>query len=149
MTNAKGIDVSSWQAETPPLAGLSFLIARASIGTGKDARYAHHIANAKAAGLVTGGYHFNDNGVSSTTQADIFLEAAGDVDLYFVDVEGNQAFSQNQTKAFIDRCHAKGGIFLQHQSHDARHMRRGHRGAAQEEVAVAVALIHLVGADRP
>jgi lysozyme len=110
MTNAKGIDVSSYQAETPPLAGLSFLIARASIGTGKDARYAHHIANAKKAGLITGAYHFNDNGSSSTNQADIFVTAAGDVDLYFVDVEGSAAFSQNQTRAFIDRVHARGKL---------------------------------------
>jgi hypothetical protein len=108
VTNAKGIDVSSYQAETPPLAGLSFLIARASIGTGKDSRYAHHIANAKAAGLVTGAYHFGYNGVSQDTQADIFVEAAGNVDLLFLDVEGPSAPSQNQTRAFIDRVHRHG-----------------------------------------
>jgi len=108
MTNAKGIDISSYQAETPPLTGLSFLIARASIGTGKDARYAHHILNAVAAGLVTGAYHFGYNGVSQDVQADIFLDAAGEVDFYFIDVEGPSAPSQNQTRAFIDRVHSHG-----------------------------------------
>src|SRR6478736_35238 len=96
-----GIDVSKWQLATPPLAGMEFLFARASIGTTPDERFDMHIANAEAAGLVTGAYHFNWKEIPVTEQVTAFLKAAGDVHLLVVDVEGQHAFSLTQTKLFI------------------------------------------------
>ena len=103
----KGIDVSKWQATTPDLTGLSFLIARASVGTASDTRYQMHTANARNAGLLVGAYHFAYSGTIAN-QAAVFLAAAGDVDLYFIDVEGDQAPTQAETAAFIDACHKAG-----------------------------------------
>lgn len=109
MTQALGIDVSKWQATTPSLAGLDFLFARASIGTQKDERYDQHIAKAKAAGLVTGAYHFGYKGVSAADQARAFLAAAGDVDFYFLDHEGADQMSATQAKAFVAAIKAARG----------------------------------------
>lgn len=107
MTYAKGVDVSYYQSTTPPLTGLSFLIARSSIGLGTDPRYSKHIANAKAAGLVTGAYHFAYTG-RIADQADLFLRTAGDVDLLFIDVEGRGQPTQAEVRAFIKRVQAAG-----------------------------------------
>ena len=115
----QGIDVSKWQLSTPRLAGLDFLFARASIGTAKDVRYDMHIRNARAAGLVTGAYHFNWSTLSVRDQVDAFLAAAGDVDFLFLDVEyagnGISAFSTAQAREFIDRVHQRGrkiGLYM-------------------------------------
>lgn len=99
--NATGIDVSVYQSTTPPLAGLSFLFARASIALSADTMYAKHIAKARAAGLVTGAYHFGNDSFDPATQAAVFLKAAGDVDFYFLDVEGRRAMSYPQIRAFF------------------------------------------------
>jgi hypothetical protein len=106
--NAQGIDVSEYQGTTPGLAGLDFLIARASVGTTRDLRYAQHVLKAVASGLVTGAYHFADARVPIGAQVTTFLDAAGDVDLYFVDVEGRYALSVAQTRDFIAGVHAAG-----------------------------------------
>ena len=100
----KGIDVSKWQAVTPDLAGLDFLIARASVGLSSDGLYQEHIANARAAGLVVGAYHFAYTG-NIAAQAATFLRAAGNVDYYFIDVEGKSAPTHDETAAFIDAMH--------------------------------------------
>lgn len=105
----QGIDVSKWQVSTPSLAGLDFLFARASIGTDKDSRYDQHIANARKAGLVTGAYHFNWDTLGIQAQVDAFAKAAGNVDFYFLDVEGRNAFSTAQTEEFIRRWHRTTG----------------------------------------
>ena len=60
--SVEGIDVSHWQTSTPSLSGLSFLIARASVGNAIDDKYAMHIGNARKAGLITGAYHFAYHG---------------------------------------------------------------------------------------
>ncbi len=104
----EGIDLSKWQTTTPPLTGLSFLFARASIGTATDERYAQHIATAKAAGIVTGSYHFNWDTISVAAQVTTFIAASGDVDLYALDVEGANAFSDAQATEFIRLMHAAG-----------------------------------------
>ncbi len=114
MTNARGIDISAYQAKTPPLDGLSFLIARASIGTVKDYRYDQHIANARNAGLVVGAYHFAYTG-NIPGQVAAFVKAAGKVDLYFVDVEGSKAPTASETAEFIGLTqHAVGkcGLYM-------------------------------------
>lgn len=116
MTNARGVDLSAYQSVTPPLAGLSFLAARASISmatpngfvTEKDARYDQHIGKAKAAGLVTIAYHFADSRQDIAQQVAAFKAFAGAVDFYFVDVEsadGGQ-LSWAQTHEFITRAQA-------------------------------------------
>jgi hypothetical protein len=104
----RGIDVSKWQTATPSLAGLDFLIARASIGTTTDPMYAKHIANARAKGLVVGAYHFGYTEVPMASQVDTFVRAAGDVDLYAIDVEGTHAPTPSQTRQFIAGMHARG-----------------------------------------
>lgn len=104
----EGIDVSQYQLTTPSLTGRDFLIARASIGTRADTRYAGHVLNARAAGLVTGAYHFGHSDVDITRQVETFLDLAGDVDLYALDVEGAHAPSITQTRAFIDQCDRRG-----------------------------------------
>lgn len=108
----KGIDVSKWQPSTPSLAGLDFLIARASIGTTPDATYSMHIRNARNAGLLVGAYHANWSTLSIKAQVDAFLAKAGDVDFYFVDVEdwsGVPRFSRAQTEEFIERTRDRVG----------------------------------------
>ena len=115
-----GIDVSRWQATTPPLSGHDFLIARTTIGTQKDERYDQHIANARKAGVVIGAYHFNWSPLSVAAQVKAFLAAAGEVDLYAIDREGNHShrgysddvytppFTQAQTREFIARVQDQG-----------------------------------------
>lgn len=104
----RGIDVSQHQATTPNLTGLSFLFARASIGLTRDAKYLAHVAAARKAGLVVGAYHFNWREIPIADQVRLFLAAAGDVDLYAIDVEGDHAFSLAQTREFIARVHGAG-----------------------------------------
>jgi GH25 family lysozyme M1 (1,4-beta-N-acetylmuramidase) len=103
-----GIDVSKWQTKTPSLVGLSMLFARSSIGTEVDPTYRMHIKNARKAGLIVGAYHFNWDSVPVADQVEAFLNMAGSVDFYFIDVEGDNAFDHAQTRAFIDRMHAAG-----------------------------------------
>lgn len=105
---ALGIDVSKYQPTTPSLDGLSFLIARASIGTTVDPLYRTHIANARKAGLVVGAYHFGYNTIPIADQVRTFLAAAGDVDFYFLDVEGKYAPSRVQSSDFFTRMRAAG-----------------------------------------
>lgn len=128
-----GIDVSEYQARTPPLKGLSFLIARATIGNRADLRYPRHIAAAKRAGIVTGAYHFNDRRVSPTGQARAFLATAGEVDFYFLDVEGaGVAMSPAQAQTFmaeVRRTTGHCGIY---------HSRSGFFGAGQDYDWVAL-----------
>jgi len=105
--NAQGIDVSHYQSATPPLAGRSFLFAKATQGTWfHDPLYAMHIRNARTAGLVTGGYHWGEHG-NITRQVDMFLEAAGDVDLVALDTEhGTSNMTLDEMAAFADGIHA-------------------------------------------
>lgn len=115
MTRAQGVDVSRYQITTPPLVGRDFLIARATFGLGIDTMYREHIANARKAGLVVGAYAFTYDYISAEQQADAFLKAAGDVDLYFVDVEGKDAQKPAQVQDFIDRVRSKGkrcGLYM-------------------------------------
>jgi hypothetical protein len=109
VSTVKGVDVSKWQATTPPLAGLDFLFARASVGTVKDDMYAWHTLHASAAGLIVGAYHFGYTGHTSA-QVAAFLDAAGDVDLYALDVEGPNAQTHLEATAFIKAVKATGKV---------------------------------------
>ena len=84
----QGIDISHWQERTPSLGGLDFLIARATYGTDSDPRYKQHSAAARARHLVVGAYHFGRHG-DVPGQVKAFVAAAGDVDLYALDVESD------------------------------------------------------------
>lgn len=85
----EGVDISVYQAETPPLTGRDFVIARASIGQYLDSRYAHHAANVRAAGKVLGAYHYVRDEVPVDTQVAAFLSAARGADLLALDLEGS------------------------------------------------------------
>ena len=129
----KGIDISKWQDTTPSLTGLSFLFARATLGTEPDVRYKQHIAAARRAGLVTGAYHFNWSPGSIDSQVKAFLAAAGDVHLLALDVETQtekrnkngeiirphvRRFTRAEAGAFItgvnaaDPLHRKVGLYM-------------------------------------
>jgi hypothetical protein len=99
--SATGYDVSKYQTSTPILTGKSFLFVKATGGLTPDPLYARHIANARKAGLVTGAYHFGYNFISAAAQARAFYAAAGNVDFYFLDVEGRYAQSSAQVRAFF------------------------------------------------
>jgi len=105
-----GIDISDYQATTPPLAGLAFCIAKASEGMGAARTYGMHVANTRKAGIVTGAYHFgrDDSVGTPAQQAAFFLRTAGDVDLYALDVEGAHALPLAQSQQFIAAMHAAG-----------------------------------------
>lgn len=105
-----GLDVSKYQSKTPSLAGIDFLFARATYATTPDPMYRTHIANARRAGLVTGAYHFGVGWTSPTKQAAAFLKAAGDVDLYVLDLERDSAKTMSLAQAddFIKAVKAQG-----------------------------------------
>jgi hypothetical protein len=110
MANAKGVDVSHWQALTDwSTTGLSFVIVKASEGTTKDAMYTKHVAKGRAAGLVVGAYAFNRNDVDMDAQVKTFAGASAGADLFFIDVEGAYAFTRAETEAFIDKFRALTG----------------------------------------
>jgi GH25 family lysozyme M1 (1,4-beta-N-acetylmuramidase) len=119
MANAKGVDLSRWQAlsDWSPT-GLSFVFIRASQGTTPDDKYQQHLEKARAAGLIVGAYATNSHGVDMAAQVAAFAQYAGDVDLYAIDVEGARgrpaagrarAFSHAQTKEFIKSFRALTG----------------------------------------
>jgi hypothetical protein len=113
--NAFGYDVSHWQDATPSLAGLDFLIARATIGTTPDEMYPIHRANARKDGIFFGAYHFGDSGTTAAAQVAAFLKVAGDADFYVLDHEGNREMTSAQAKAFIAGVQAaKGRAGLYH-----------------------------------
>jgi Glycosyl hydrolases family 25 len=109
MTTLQGIDVSHWQPSTPPLAGLSFLFAKATEGTWfVDPLYATHTAAARAAGLVAGAFHFGVD-VDPIAQARNFLAVAGGAGLLALDLENSPVPMTNaQGLSFIAAVHAAG-----------------------------------------
>ena len=110
MTMLNGIDVSRYQATTPSLAGLSFLLARASIGTWPDHVYPTHIANARKAGMIVGAYHFG-TAAPVAAQVATFLASAGSADQFALDLESNGGqppMTWTQARAFIAAVKATG-----------------------------------------
>lgn len=73
-----GIDISVWQGAMDwsdvKAAGVSFSVARASLGLGRDATFASHRDGALNAQLVAGAYHYL-TAESPTAQADVFISA--------------------------------------------------------------------------
>lgn len=111
----RGIDVSHWQATTPSLTGLSFLIAKATEGTTRDPAFGMHIANARRAGLIPGAYHFARDDVQIAAQVNAFLAATADVPWIAFDVEGPHAWSLAQTRQAVALVHEAGrevGLYM-------------------------------------
>jgi hypothetical protein len=105
----QGIDVSHYQTTTPPLAGLSFLFAKATEGTWfVDPLYATHTTAARAAGLVAGAYHFGVD-VDPIAQARHFLAVAGGAGLIALDLESSPVpMTIAQGRVFIAAVHSAG-----------------------------------------
>ena len=114
----EGIDVSQWNAATPPLVGQSFAFARATYGAGIDSLYAMHAANFRKAGIVSGAYAFGVN-ADGAAQARVFLTVAHGADLLALDLEvepGKTPMTSAQAQAFIATVQAAGyRIGLYHQ----------------------------------
>ena len=102
-----GIDVSHWQVATPPLAGLSFVLVKATHGTATDPGWSGHAANVRTAGLVLGAYHYGDPHQSVTDQAAAFLRVGGSADLLALDVEAGN-MTESQASAFLAAVQAQG-----------------------------------------
>ena len=84
-----GLDLSGYQHDTPSLAGMSFLWAKATEGTGyADPMYAIHTAAAVKAGIVHGAYHFGRTGLDPAAQARYLAAHAPTAQLYAFDSEG-------------------------------------------------------------
>lgn len=104
-----GIDVASYQSETPGLAGQDFCVVKATEGTTYvSAKHAKQVAHARATGVVVGHYHFV-KGDGMDAQADYFLKhAAPQADEFLVldwespdvtDAEKNEFIKHLQSKA--------------------------------------------------
>lgn len=109
MTYLRGIDVSLWQSdafEASNLPGCSFCIVKVSQAGFIDSSAPSHIATAKKAGVVVGGYHFLDPEPPAATQAQVFLAHADECEFLAVDVEGQilargMTFAQDMAQGFI------------------------------------------------
>jgi hypothetical protein len=109
-TLLNGVDVSRYQAKTPPLVGLDFLFARATYGTWHDPLFPMHAANARLHDVAVGAYHFGTSGPVGP-QVAAFLAAAGKVDFYVLDLEsesGKTPMSAAQARSFIAAVRATG-----------------------------------------
>lgn len=76
----RGVDVSHYQGEIDfsvlAKQGISFTFIKATEGSGtSDEKFAENWKNARAAGLLTGAYHFFSFGSAAETQADNFIAA--------------------------------------------------------------------------
>ncbi|MDI3289846.1 GH25 family lysozyme [Polyangium sp. 15x6] len=79
----EGIDVSVWQAEVNwdqvKGAGIEFAIARVSYGTSKDTWFDTNWSGIKSAGLVRGAYQFFLPHQDAIAQADLMIDAMGEL----------------------------------------------------------------------
>lgn len=76
----KGIDVSSYQSDTPPLGGMDFVFVKATEGTGYvNPRMRAQAAHARASGRITGFYHYLKPG-SMRAQAAYFVQQAASLE---------------------------------------------------------------------
>ena len=97
-----GLDLSRYQHATPSLAGLSFVWAKASEGTGYiDPMYPIHTAAAAKVGIVHGAYHFGHPGVDPVAQARFLVAHAPHAQLYALDSEGATRMTHAEVRAFF------------------------------------------------
>lgn len=95
----EGIDLSAYQEQTPSLAGLGFVIPKASEGNFADSRYAQHVAAARADGLKDGTYHFGRLEWTAQEQADVCLRVAPAAQFYAWDHERSNVTGTYPTEA--------------------------------------------------
>lgn len=109
MTNAQGIDISSYQAHTPNLDACDFVIVRASVGDSPDSMFDTHASNVLKAGKVLMAYHAGAN-ISAATQVDAFLKSiSGKTHTYWLDIEHNRNnIDEPHARAFINEMHSRG-----------------------------------------
>ena len=106
----RGYDISTWQAATPPLAGIAFVVVRATYGTFSDGRYAMHAANVRKSKVPLGAYAFGRN-EDGAAQARALIAAAPTADFYALDLEadvGHPQMTGAQARAFFAAMHATG-----------------------------------------
>jgi hypothetical protein len=98
-----GSDFSHWQTSTPSLAGLGFVIVKASEGTTADPMYLTHMAKVRSSGKLPGAYCFSRNDVSLDAQAKFFVNHAQGAAFLAVDNEARYATPQDRTAYLINR----------------------------------------------
>lgn len=105
-----GIDVSTFNTlSSRTLDGLAFAFARATYGRDPDGKYASHTAAFRAAGLVTGAYHFGNGLSTGAQQAASFLAVAHGSDLLALDWEGDaHPMNDDQARDFVRAVKAAG-----------------------------------------
>lgn len=105
-----GIDISNYQGSNPNLAGLDFEIVKATEGTSYiNPKHAAQVANARAAGLVVGHYHFAHSG-NIPAQVDYFLKHAGAQRDEFLALDWeNPSVTSAEKDAFLKDLKAKSG----------------------------------------
>jgi hypothetical protein len=107
----QGIDLSRWQPTDPVETGLSFVIARACIGTVPDPMYGTHVAYAAAHGLVPLAYDFGVDGLTGADQAARMLAVVGHTtEAVVLDIEGANAPSPQQARDWIAAMRAAGKV---------------------------------------
>lgn len=111
MTYPDGIDVSLYQGDiTHALNGQEFCVVKVSQSNFLDPKASQHFADAKAANVVIGGYHYLDPQPDAISQARLFLAHADDAEFLALDVEGkvlrNRPNAQSMAREFIEYVHA-------------------------------------------
>ncbi len=105
MTYLEGIDISWAQRKTPKLAGLAFVVVKASEGNGKDPRWDQHSAAVRDAGLPLMAYHFGRAEWPVSVQLDVFHSVAGSADAWALDYEPSPSaktlMSEGAARQFI------------------------------------------------
>lgn len=111
MTHLEGIDISHWQARTPPLTdAIEFVFARATYGLFPDTKWTTHAANVRRAGKVLGAYAFGRYG-SGKAQANALLNVVGSLQLVALDFEpdrDNPHMTPGQAREFIRTVQSSG-----------------------------------------
>lgn len=104
-TYLEGLDLSYAQTRTPKLAGLSFVVVKASEGNFKDSRWDQHSKAVRAAGLPLLAYHFGRAEWSVSEQLDIFESVSKSADAWVLDYEPSPThhslMTQAQAREFI------------------------------------------------
>lgn len=114
-TRPLGIDVSLYQDDiTSVLRSVAFCIVKVSEGGFIDPKGARHLAAAKAAGVVTGAYHYAQPVPSGDAQAALFLANAKDAEILALDVESHSLRFPAVNRAFIAhvKAHDKRPLLL-------------------------------------
>lgn len=112
------VDLSHWQASVDfakvRAAGILAVINKCTQGTHSvDPKYAGRRDRAKAAGLLTGAYHFAVAG-DAIAQADFLIRTAGEGELLALDFENNPnggTMNVSDAVAFVERVNEKTGRY--------------------------------------